>query len=84
MMEQISFQPHNTEEATNMKGCYSSHTIMEEIKSLIKEKFGNQESFGKELGASRKTISRILNHGTDIATFFKICRLLGIEGILID
>lgn len=67
-----------------MNSCYSSNKIMEEIKYRIKDKFKNQENFGKELGASRKTVSRILNHGTDIATFFKICKMLGINGISID
>jgi DNA-binding XRE family transcriptional regulator len=57
---------------------------MEEIKYRIKDKFKNQENFGKELGASRKTVSRILNHGTDIVTFFRICKMLGIDGISID
>lgn len=63
-----------------MNSCYSSNKIMEEIKYRIKDKFKNQENFGKELGASRKTVSRILNHGTDIVTFFKICKILGING----
>lgn len=67
-----------------MNRCYSSNKIMEEIKCRIKDKFKNQENFGKKLGASRKTVSRILNHGTDIVTFFKICKMLDIEGILID
>ena len=67
-----------------MNSCYSSNKVMEEIKCRIKDKFKNQENFGKELGASRKTVSRILNHGTDIVTFFRICKILGIDGISID
>ena len=67
-----------------MNSCYSSNKIMEEIKYRIKDKFKNQENFGKELGASRKTVSRILNHGTDIVTFLKISKILGINGISID
>lgn len=67
-----------------MNSCYSSNKVMEEIKCRIKDKFKNQENFGKELGASRKTVSRILNHGTDIVTFFRICKMLGIDGISID
>lgn len=67
-----------------MNNCYSSKRIMEEIKCRIKDKFKNQENFGKELGASRKAVSRILNHGEDIATFFKICKMLGIDGISIE
>ena len=59
-----------------MNSCYSSNKVMEEIKCRIKDKFKNQENFGKELGASRKTVSRILNHGTDIVTFFRICKIL--------
>ena len=57
---------------------------MEEIKYRIKEQFKNQTKFGKEFGASRKTVSRIINHGTDIRTFFKMCKMLGINGISID
>ena len=57
---------------------------MEEIKCRIKDKYKNQENFGKELGASRKTISRILNRGTDIETFFRICKLLDINKISIE
>ena len=72
------------EEDKIMNSCYSSNKIMEEIKYLIKDKFKNQENFGKELGASRKTVSRILNHGTDISTLFRICKILGIKGISID
>ena len=72
------------EEDKIMTSCFSSKKIMEEIKCRIKDKFKNQENFGKELGASRKTVSRILNHGTDIATFFRICKMLGINGISID
>ena len=67
-----------------MDNSYSSKTIMEEIKCRIKEKFRNQTNFGKEFGASRKTISRILNHGTDIETFFRICKLLDITRISIE
>lgn len=67
-----------------MDSYYSSKKIMEEIKYRIKDQFKNQENFGKELGASRKTISRILNHGTDIVTFFRMCKILGIDGISID
>ena len=67
-----------------MTSCYSSKRIMEEIKYRIKEKFKNQDNFGKELGASPKTVSTILNHGTDIETFFRICKMLGINGISID
>ena len=72
------------EEDKIMNSCYSSNKIMEEIKCRIKDKFKNQENFGKELGASRKTVSRILNHGTDISTFFRICKIIGIDGISID
>ncbi len=57
---------------------------MEEIKCRIKDKYKSQENFGKHFGASRKTISRIINHGTDIATFFKICKMLDIENISIE
>lgn len=57
---------------------------MEEIKCRIKDQYKNQENFGKKFGASRKTVSRIINHGTDIDTFFKMCKLLGIDGISID
>ena len=57
---------------------------MEEIKCRIKERFKNQTNFGRELGASRKTVSRILNHGTDLNTFFKMCKILGIEWISIE
>ena len=64
-----------------MNSCYSSNKVMEEIKYRIKDKFKNQENFGKELGASRKTVSRILNHGTDIATFFRICKIFQIINI---
>ena len=67
-----------------MNSCYSSDKVMEEIKYRIKDRYKNQTNFGKKLGASRKTVSRILNHGTDIATFFKMCKLLGIEGISIE
>ena len=67
-----------------MDNSYSSKKIMEEIKCRIKEKFRNQANFGKEFGASRKTISRILNHGTDIETFFRICKLLDITRISIE
>lgn len=67
-----------------MNSCYSSSKVMEEIKFRIKCKFKNQENFGKALGASRKTVSRILNRGTDIATFFRICKILEINEILID
>ena len=72
------------EEDKIMNSCYSSNKIMEEIKCRIKDKFKNQENFGKELGASRKTASRILNHGSDISTFFIICKILGIDRISID
>ncbi len=67
-----------------MNNCYSSNKVMEEIKYRIKERYKNQANFGKELGASRKTVSRILNHGTDLSTFFKMCKLLGINGISIE
>lgn len=67
-----------------MNDCYSSKVLKEEIKWRIKCKFKNQANFGKVLGASRKTISRILNHGTDIETFFRICKLVGISKISIE
>ena len=67
-----------------MDNSYSSKRIMEEIKCRIKDKYRNQTNFGKELGASRKTVNRILNHGTDINTFFRICKLLDITGISIE
>lgn len=67
-----------------MNSCYSSNKIMGEIKTRIKSQYKNQTNFGKYLGASRKTVSRIINHGTDISTFFRICKMLGIDGISID
>ena len=67
-----------------MDSYFSSKKVMEEIKCRIKDKYKNQENFGKELGASRKTISRILNRGTDIETFFRICKLLDISKISIE
>ena len=67
-----------------MDNIYSSGKVMEEIKWRIKTKFKNQTNFGKALGASRKTVSRILNHGTDIDTFFRICSLVGISQISIE
>ncbi len=67
-----------------MTNCYSSKNIMEEIKCRIKDQYKNQSNFGKKFGASRKTVSRIINHGTDIDTFFKMCKMLGIDGISID
>lgn len=67
-----------------MNNCFSSRKVMEEIKCRIKDKYKSQENFGKHFGASRKTISRIINHGTDIATFFKICKMLDIENISIE
>ena len=67
-----------------MDSFYSSKKVMEEIKCRIKDKYKNQTNFGKELGASRKTVNRILNRGTDIRTFFRICKLLGITKISIE
>ena len=67
-----------------MDNAYSSTKIMEEIKWRIKLQFKNQSNFGKALGASRKTVSRILNHGTDIETFFRICKLVGISNLSIE
>ena len=67
-----------------MNSFYSSKKVMEEIKCRIKDKYKNQANFGRELGASRKTVSRILNRGTDIETFFRICKLLGITKISIE
>ena len=67
-----------------MGDLFSSKKVMEEIKCRIKDKYKNQANFGKELGASRKTVNRILNRGTDINTFFRICKLLGIAGISIE
>lgn len=67
-----------------MNDKYSSTKVMEEIKWRIKAKFKNQTNFGKALGASRKTVSRILNHGTDIDTFFRICKLVDISTISIE
>ena len=43
--------------------------------------FDSQENFARSLGASRKTLNRILNHGTDIDTLFRICELLEIRRI---
>ena len=63
---------------------FSSKTIFDEIKELIKEKYHSQEAFAKEIGVSRNTMNRILNHGTDIDTFFVICKKLGIKVMLID
>lgn len=62
----------------------SSTKVMEEIKERIKDKFHSQTKFGNALGASRKTVNRILNHGTDIDTFFRMCKLLDITEIRID
>ena len=67
-----------------MNDCFSSAKVMEEIKCRIKNKNKKQTNFGKKLGASRKTVSRILNRGTDIDTFFKICKLLDITRISIE
>ena len=67
-----------------MDSFYSSKKVMEEIKCRIKDKYKNQANFGKELGASRKTVNRILNRGTDIETFFRICKLLDITRISIE
>ena len=62
----------------------SSAHVMEEIKCRIKDRYRNQANFGKALCASRKTVSRILNHGTDIETFFRICAMLEIRVISIE
>ena len=67
-----------------MGDLFSSKKVMEEIKCRIKDKYKNQANFGKELGASRKTVNRILNRGTDIETFFRICKLLDITRISIE
>ena len=67
-----------------MENCYSSTHLIEEIKIRIKEKYKNQEKFGKELGISRKSLSRFLNHSDDIHLLFEICKLLEIEKIKID
>ena len=67
-----------------MGDLFSSKKVMEEIKCRIKDKYKNQANFGKELGASRKTVNRILNRGTDIKTFFRICKLLDITRISIE
>ena len=64
-----------------MNNSYSSKTITEEIKYRIKEKYKNQENFGKEIGVSRKTINRLLNHSEDISLLFKVCEILGIDYI---
>ena len=63
---------------------YSSRFIMEEIKARIKEQYKSQENFAFKIGYSRKQLNRILNHGTDIDVFFRICELLGIKAITID
>ena len=67
-----------------MKDRYSSKRIIEEIKYRIKEQYKNQEFFGKELGISRKSIIRLLNHRGDIELLFKICKTLDIKEITID
>lgn len=67
-----------------MDSCFSSKKVMEEIKCRIKDKFKSQERFGQAFGASRRTINRILNRGTDIETFFRICKLLDIQRISIE
>ena len=66
-----------------MISCVSSN-VMEEIKCQIKILYKNQTNFGKVLGASRKTVSRILNKGTDVDTFFRICKLVGISNLSIE
>ena len=63
--------------------CSSKH-VMEEIKQRIKDRYHSQEKFARTLGASRKTLNRILNHGTDIDTLFRICQLLEIRRISIE
>ena len=67
-----------------MDDLYYSKKVMDEIKCRIKDRYKNQANFGKELGASRKTVNRILNRGTDIETFFRICKLLDITKISIE
>ena len=62
----------------------SSKNVMEEIKQRIKDRYHSQEVFAKTLGASRKTLNRILNHGTDVDTLFRICSLLEIRRISIE
>ena len=71
-------------EITNMENCLASTRLIEEIKIRIKERFKNQEKFGKELGISRKSLNRLLNHSDDIYLLFEICKLLDIEKIKID
>ena len=70
-------------EITN-EHVFSTKTIFEEIKERIKEKYHSQEEFAKEIGVSRNTMNRILNHGTDVGTFFKICKTLGIKLIIVE
>ena len=67
-----------------MKSCYSSNEVLEEMKYRIKKRYKNQANFGKTIGLSRKSVSRILNQGTDMKTFFMMCKILGIEGITIE
>lgn len=67
-----------------MDHYYSSIKILEEMKCRIKERYKSQANFGKTIGLSRKSVSRILNKGTDMKTFFMMCRILGIEGITIE
>lgn len=67
----------------NADGC-SSRNLMEEIKQRIKERYHSQEKFAKNLGVSRKVLSRILNQNSDIEMLFRICQLLEIKWISIE
>jgi predicted XRE-type DNA-binding protein len=65
-------------------GIYSSNSLMEEIKWRIKNKYGSQERFAKEFGATRKTLNRLINHNGDFESIVRMCKLLDISGIQIE
>lgn len=66
-----------------MKNCYSSKDLMEEIKWRIKTNYKSQENFAKVFGGTRKTVNRLLNGNKDWDAIIRMCKLLGITGILL-
>ena len=63
---------------------YSSDELIEEIKQRIKTFYGNQTKFANEFGYSRKGLNRLLNHNCDWYEIIRMCKVLKINGILID
>ncbi len=60
-----------------------SSELLDEIKWRIKSKYASQENFARVFGASRKTLSKLLNHNRSYEDLIRICKLLDIKGIVI-